>query len=598
MSEHIVIGLASILFAGILAQWLSWKLGLPSILLLLIFGFIIGPITGMLDPDSLLNDLLFPIVSLSVAVILFEGGLSLKFKELKEVGPVVLRLILFGIPVTLFLSTFFAYTILEFTFPISLLFGSILVVTGPTVILPILRHVKPSSRINSILKWEGIVNDPIGALIAILVFEAILSAGFQEATIITILGLIKTLFLSSLLGVVGAVIFIVLLKHDLVPEFLQNSVSLTLAVLVFVVSNLFQKESGLIAVTIMGIIIANQKKVKVSHIIEFKENLRLLLISVLFIILAARLNIETFESLGWGSVVFAVILILVIRPAAVFVSTIKSDLSIKEKVFVSSMAPRGIVAAAVSALFAIGLQDANIEGASVLIPITFLMIVATISVYGFSAAPLAKYLKLAKPNAQGCLIIGASPFAKALGKVLQERNFKVVMVDTNRHSIVQANLEKLNTYHGSVMSDYIIDEIDYYGLGKLLSLTPNDEVNSLAALNFSKIFGSNQVYQLPSNNKKKEIKNEMSSELRGKILFGDECNFYYLDDLFKDDYSIKLSRITEQYNYNDLKKNYGDNQIIPLFIIDGENLTPLTAGNRQEIKPGQYLISLLKDLSK
>jgi NhaP-type Na+/H+ or K+/H+ antiporter len=595
LADYIVLGLASILAAGIAAQWLSWKLGLPSILLLLLFGFVLGPITGVLNPDDFFGELLFPFVSLSVAIILFEGGLTLKFKELKAVGGVVLRLILIGIPVTLVLATLFAYSILGFSFSISLLFGSILVVTGPTVILPILRQVKPNSKINSILKWEGIVNDPIGALIAILVFEAILATGLREATLITAFGLLKTVFLSSLLGVVGAVIIVLLIKRDLVPDYLQNSISLTLALIVFVISNLFQKESGLFAVTIMGIILANQKKVVVSHIIEFKENIRLLLISVLFIILAARLNIETLEALGWQSIVFTIILILLVRPAAVFISTIKTKITFREKVFVSAMAPRGIVAAAVSALFALELQNEGIEEAAVLVPITFMVIIATIAVYGLSAAPLAKYLKLAKPNAQGCLIIGASPFARRIAKVLRDQNFQAVLVDTNWDNIKKARMEGFSNYYGSVTSDYIIDEIDYYGLGKMLSLTPNDEVNSLATLNFSKIFGTNQVFQLPSTSKEKEDKNHVARELKGRILFGKKFNFQYLNELINNGYTIKSSKITDKYNLSNLKENYGKDEIIPLFKIAENELIPILENSEMELKNGNILISLLKD---
>ncbi len=595
MAENIALYLALILFAGMSAQWISWRFGLPSILLLLVFGFIIGPITGLLNPDTFFDDLLFPFVSLSVAIILFEGGLTLKFKELKAVGNVVLQLILIGIPVTLILSAFFAYTVLGFSLQISILFGSILVVTGPTVILPILRQVKPSSRMNSILKWEGIVNDPIGALIAILVFEAILASGLTEATMFTIFGLLKTIFLSSLLGVIGAVLIVFLIKRDLLPEYLQSGVSLTFAIAVFVISNLFQKESGLFAVTIMGIVIANQNKVGVSHIIEFKENLRVLLISVLFIILAARLKIETLEALGWTSIIFTAILILLIRPVAVFISTIKTDLTNSEKIFVSSMAPRGIVAAAVSALFALELTEAGIEEASVLVPITFMVIIATIAVYGLSAAPLAKYLKLAEPNAQGCLIFGASPFAISLGNVLKKNNYVVMIVDNNRDNIKKAKMDGLKTYYGSATSDYIVDEIDYYGLGKVLSLTPNDEVNALASLNFSKIFDGNQVFQLPSFNSGKDGKKEVAKELKGKILFGKQYNAVYLNDLMRQGYVIKTSKITDQFRYEHFNEKYGANIIVPLFIIDKLSLIPVTEEFELDLKPGQKLISLLKD---
>ena len=542
MPEHIVVGLIFILSAGMLAQWISWRFGLPSILLLLVFGFVLGPVTNFLQPDEVLGDILFPFVSLSVAIILFEGGLTLKFKELKSVGMVVLRLLIIAIPVTLILASLFAYFIIGLSLSISILFGSILVVTGPTVILPLLRQIKPNSKINSILKWEGIVNDPIGALIAIIVFEAILASGFQEMTTIAIIGVLKTIFLSSLLGAVGAVVFVFFVRKDWIPEYLQNGVALASALLVFVISNFFQKESGLFAVTIMGIVIANQKKITISHIIEFKENLRLILISVLFVILAARLNLETLESLGWTSIIFAILLIIVVRPAAVFISTVGTSLTIKEKIFISSMAPRGIVAAAVSALFALELQNAGIKEASVLVPLTFMVIIATISVYGLSAAPFAKKLKLALPNAQGCLIVGASQFSREMAKVLQDNNFKVVMVDTNWRNVSLARMDGFKTYHGSVTSDYILDEIDYFGLGKMLSMTPNDEVNSLAAINYSKVFGGDQVYQLASTLKEKEDREEVAKELKGKILFGKQANYQKLNELIQRGYKIKTSQ--------------------------------------------------------
>jgi len=340
-----LVELVLILVIGVTAQWLAWRLRLPSILLLLVFGFVAGPITGLLNPDKLLGNLLFPWISVSVAIILFEGGLSLKFRELKKTGGVVRNLVLIGVPITWAVTTWSAWTILGLDFKLALLLGAILVVTGPTVIGPLLRHLRPSSRISSILKWEAIINDPLGVILAILVFEAILAGGFQVEPQTLLMGLLKTSVIGIALGVIAALMMVFLLKRYLIPDYLQSAVSLMMAVGVFSLSNQFQAESGLLAVTVMGILIVNQKDIDIQHIIEFKENLRVLLISSLFIILAARLDLIYLTHIEWSSWIFLAILVFVARPLAVLISTLGSGLNWKEKLFLSWMAPRGIIAA-------------------------------------------------------------------------------------------------------------------------------------------------------------------------------------------------------------------------------------------------------------
>ncbi len=415
-------GLALIIFFGILAQWIAWRFRLPSILLLLIAGFLAGPISGLIDPDQYFGNLLFPLVSISVAIILFEGGLSLKISELKSVGKVLLKLITIGIALTWLLAALAAYYILGMNISLSVLLGAILVVTGPTVIMPILRHVKPSYQVNSLLKWEGIINDSVGAVLAILVFEVIISSSLAQASTTLIFGIFKTIILSGTVGFAGGYAVQLLLKYKLIPDFLHNAISLALVVSVFAVSNLIQEESGLLAVTIMGIFLANQKSVTVRHIIEFKENLRVLLLSFLFIILAARLKISDLEMLNANSFIFVGLLMFVIRPVSIYASTIKSKINWKEKLYLSWMAPRGIVAAAVASLFAIKLTIAGVNEAEFLLPIMFLVIIITITIYGLSAMPFAKWLKISSPNPQGCIIIGANTFGMSLARALKKKD--------------------------------------------------------------------------------------------------------------------------------------------------------------------------------
>ncbi len=594
MTEKFIIGLSAIVVSGVLAQWIAWKFRFPSILLLLIFGFIAGPITSFIHPDSFFGDLLFPFVSISVAIILFEGGMNLKFSELKAVGSLIRNLITIGILITWILATLGAYYILNFSLLLSFLFGAILVVTGPTVILPILRHVKPKGQINSILKWEGIINDPIGALMAILVFEAVLASGVQEATLQIGFALLKSIVMSSSIGLLGGYLIAFLIKKDLIPDFLQNPSSLTMVVLIFTISNLVQEESGLFSVTIMGIYLANQRKINVKHIIEFKENLRTLLISMLFIVLAARLRLDDLASLNLGSFIFVAVLILVIRPAAVFISSIGKKFSWKEKLFLSMMAPRGIVAAAVASVFSIELINMGFNEGSRLVPEMFLVIVATITVYGLSAVPLAKWLGLSNQNPQGCLILGSHSFAREIASVLKDSGYRVLMVDTNRHNISKARMKGFEAHQGSVNSRSFLDENELSGIGKLLALTPNAEVNSLAAISLSRILGGSNVYQLTVEEREEEQGKAVSEDLRGKILFGTNYSYYFLQRRFNQNSKIKSTPITEEYDYRKFLKENGGDEVIPMFLIGKDkNLIVYTSENKPEPKPGQTLISLV-----
>ena len=589
-------GLALIIFFGILAQWIAWRFRLPSILLLLIAGFLAGPISGLIDPDQYFGNLLFPLVSISVAIILFEGGLSLKISELKSVGKVLLKLITIGIALTWLLAALAAYYILGMNISLSVLLGAILVVTGPTVIMPILRHVKPSYQVNSLLKWEGIINDSVGAVLAILVFEVIISSSLAQASTTLIFGIFKTIILSGTVGFAGGYAVQLLLKYKLIPDFLHNAISLALVVSVFAVSNLIQEESGLLAVTIMGIFLANQKSVTVRHIIEFKENLRVLLLSFLFIILAARLKISDLEMLNANSFIFVGLLMFVIRPVSIYASTIKSKINWKEKLYLSWMAPRGIVAAAVASLFAIKLTIAGVNEAEFLLPIMFLVIIITITIYGLSAMPFAKWLKISSPNPQGCIIIGANTFGMSLARALKKEGLNVLIVDTNRTNISAARMEGFSTYYGSVLSDSIIEEIDLNGIGKLLALTSNNEVNSLASMHFSKIFGSDNVYQLSFEENDENKDKKVSIDLRAQILFGSDLTFYKLLDKINSGMIIKSTKITEKFDYQTFIRQNGKDNVISLMVIDEEReLSVFTNDNNPTPKEGDTLITLMQE---
>ncbi len=590
--QHPLIQLTAILVLGIGAQWLSWRLRLPSILLLLIAGFVAGPATGFLKPDLLLGDLLFPIVSLSVAIILFEGGLSLDIAELREIGRVLGRLTTIGVGVTWLGVALLAHFLLGFDTGLAILFGAIMVVTGPTVIGPLLRHIRPSERVGSAIRWEGIVNDPIGAILAVLVFEAISAGGSEIAG--PIVGIMKAVGAGGLLGLLGAGLLVLPLWRFWIPDFLQNPAALAVALATFALSDYVQPESGLLAVTVMGSAVASQKLVAVQHIVEFKENLRVLLISGLFIVLAARVPREMLGSVRVPEMLFLAGLILLVRPAAVALGTWGTKLTWRERFLLGVMAPRGIVAAAVASVFALELARRGYPGADRLVSITFLVIVGTVVVYGLSAAPVARWLGVASPNPQGVLLVGADPWIRSIAQCLSEQRVKVLLVDSNWSHVAAARSAGLVAHYGNILDEAMMDTLELEGIGRMMALTSNDEVNALAALHFGEVFGRDKVYQLsPEGAESGSRRQAIPKHLRGRFLFAPNATSAQLVNRFAVGQTVKATPLTEEFGYENFRAHYGDDAL-PLFAVkDPGQLVIYAAVDTPNPKAGQTLISLV-----
>ncbi|MFK7804416.1 MAG: cation:proton antiporter [Anaerolineae bacterium] len=531
MHQPIVIGLAVIILLGISAQWFAWRFKIPSILLLLIFGFMAGPVTGILHPDELFGELLFPFVSLSVAIILFEGGLSLKLDEIRGVQSVVRLLVSLGALVSWGIVSVAAYYILQFDLLLSVLTGAVLVVTGPTVVMPLLRQIRPVARVASVLKWEGILIDPVGATLAVLVFEGIIHGGEgNQLTFVSIMtGIIVTLLVGTVIGGGVGYCLIQIMKRKWISPGLETAIVVMAVVVAFAISNELREEAGLMAVTIMGIIMVNQKKVDVSRIIHFKEELVVLLLSVLFIVLAARVEIDALIQIAWQDFAFLLIIILVARPLSVFASTLFSNVPFKERLFISAMAPRGIVAVSVASLFALELTQAGFDGADQLVNITFVVVVGTVLVYSLVSRPLAKLLGLTEQTPQGTLIVGAHHWGRQLALAIQELGFDVWLVDTNNRQIDLAKKMGLNAVRTSIMTDGIIDEIPIEQIGRIFAMTANSELNTLATLHFTEWVGSKNVFQLAPI---LQGPHQISENLRGHILFDETLHFNELDRLY------------------------------------------------------------------
>lgn len=590
--------LASVLALGIAAQWVAWRFRLPAIVLLLVFGVVLGKLSSS---DSAGNeDLFFAMVSLAVGIILFEGGLSLNFREIKETRGVVFRLVSLGLLITWLLTAWLAYEVGEFSPQMALLLGALLTVSGPTVILPLLRHVQPVRRIGSLAKWEGIVNDPIGAVLAALVFELILHGAHGDIAGSSMAHLGRTIVYSLVLSSVSAWLLVQMLRRYLVPDYLQNPVILSFVILLFAFSNYLQEESGLVTVTLLGLMLANQHSVAIRHVVEFKENLRVLLISTLFIVLASRLTIDmqAIQTLGWSSLFLVALIILVVRPLSVFVSTFGAGLTWQERAFLSWIHPRGIVAAAVSSLFALAIKNADpvhpLAGeADRFVLMTFLVIVGSVTVYGLTLSPLARWLGLSGENPQGILFAGASPAVREIATAVQKEGFPVLLVDTNPRNNAAARMAGLPMAYASVGSEFVQEEIDLGGIGRLLAMTPNDEVNTLASMGFTERFGRAEVYQVAAIESSSGRTESVGAYRRGRTLFDKPVTIQELEKRVANGATIKKTLLTADFTIEDFMERYGESALMLFCLEENGNLTVATDENDMAPRPGQKLFALV-----
>lgn len=595
--------LAGVLALGVGAQWLAWRFRLPAIVLLLFlgigWGFLVGPPDDYLGTIEGGTSIMFPMVSLAVGVILFEGGLNLQFREVRSTGTVVLKLVSVGLVVTCALATLAAHYLVGFSWGMAFLIGSLLTVSGPTVILPLLRQVRPQRRLGSIVKWEGIVNDPIGAVLAALVIEGVSHGGEGAIAGSTAMGLLMTLVVGIGLGIASAYLVMETIRRYWLPDFLQNASVLALVLFVFALSNYLQPESGLVTVTVLGIFLANQRQVAVKHVIEFKEHLRVLLLAVLFIVLASDIEIgyDTLSRVGWGGLAFVAALILIIRPLAVLVSTWNSDLTREECLFLAWMHPRGIVAASVTTLLALELSKSNPalrEEAELMVLVIFLVIISTVTVYGVTIGPLARRLGLSRENPQGVLFVGASPVVREIAQSLRDEGFTTLMVDTNPQNIAASRMAGLPVCYASIGSEFVHQETDLGDLGRLLAMTPNDEVNTLAVSEFAGQFGSANVYQLAPAEKHSERHQRVPQHLRGRILFSQPITSDVMHNLFDEGARVKKSTLTDDYTYAEFRQMYGDEAIVLFVIPDKGKLVVRTTDTKYEPRKGDRLIALVK----
>lgn len=590
MHEQIPLTLAAILLLGVGAQWLAWWLRLPAILPLLGVGLLAGPVLGWLDPGQVFGELLFPMVSLGVAVILFEGALTLKITEIRHQVGVVRNLVSFGALLNWGIIAVAARYCTGLPWSLAFLFGALVTVTGPTVVAPLLRTVRPQAEVANILRWEGILIDPIGALLAVLVFEFTVSEHHQH----TLLMFGLTIVAGVVFGLAGAWLLATLMRRRLLPDYLHRVGSLALVLGIFTLSNTLAEESGLLAVTVMGMVLANYRDLVMDEILDFKETLTLLLISVLFIILAARIDFGAFRDIGWGALGLLLVILFVARPAAVWLAALGSSLDWQRKAVIAWIAPRGIVAAAVSALFALQLERLGYAQAPMLAALTFMVIVVTVILQSLTAKLVTQRLGVAASPAHGVLIVGGNPVARAIAKVLHERDIQVILADTDWRNISMARMSGIPTYRGDVLSEHADTYLDLTGIGMLLAMTSWPERNLLVSLYYRPQFGAKRVYSLRLYEERDDKdRTRITQSHRVPRLFGDAITLTALQEALEQGANIRATPLTANFDFAAFREKWGD-QAVPLFAIDSKGVLRVFSTERTvEPETAWTLISLL-----
>ncbi len=514
-----MIELAGIIILGILAQWSAWRLKIPAILPLIIIGLLVGPIateftenhTKLIEPQWDGTRGLFPgeslyyFVSLAIGVILFEGGLTLKRSELTNVGPVITKLIVIGSLVTFVLGGIAAHYFFDLNWQISLLFSSLIVVTGPTVIAPILRNIPLKKDVSAVLKWEGILIDPIGALFAVLVYEFIMVGQGREYTLKAIVEFSKVLLFGLTFGFTFAHALAFLIKNKLIPHYLVNVGSLSMVLFVFVSAELFAHESGLLAVVVMGMVMGNMKVPNLDDLLYFKESLSILLISILFIILAANIDLEDLEKIyNWRTLALLGVIIFLIRPLVVLISSWGSNLTVRERMFISWVGPRGIVAAGIASLFGTRLADQGETGAEFVTPLVFMVVLGTVLLNAATARPVAKWLGVYLTKSEGILIVGASKLSRVIATYLRENRRDVVLIDNNQQNVDKARNMGLEAINANIFAESLTDNFELNDVGYMLALTGNSEINRYAVDRFGQQFGEHGAHRLMDQLRKGE----------------------------------------------------------------------------------------------
>lgn len=553
---------------GVGAQYIAWRMQLPAIVLMLVAGVLAGPVTGLLDPARDIGPLVAPIVSLAVAIILFEGGLTLNLHKLRDAAKGVRRLVFIGAPLGWLSSTLALRYGAGLGWETSAVFGGIMIVTGPTVIAPLLRQAKLSRRPAQLLQWEAIINDPIGALAAVLAFEVVMvrqtAASAGHAAQELILGIAFATVLGAAAGYGLAAAF----KRGLVPEYMKVPVLFVTLIAAFALSDTMLHESGLLAVTLMGVVIANAELPSYAEIRRFKEHATVLLVSGVFILLAASLDFDMLGQLTWRAALFVGLVIGLARPLTVLISLIGTGLPWREKLLIALTGPRGVVLVAVAGLFGERLAAMGIEDGALVAPLAFALVAVTVVLHGFTLKPLAQALGLAGADTPGVLLVGGSTWSTALAEALHKAGVQVLLADPNRGRLRAARQLGLPTFFGDILSEAAEHNIELAQYARLVALTDNDAYNTLVTTDLAPEYGRDNVFQL-ARAKESQARHALPATLGGRV-FAQGRHYDELQALARVGWEFRTTTLSEEYGLETWRDDRPDAVLIVAIYPNGE----------------------------
>ena len=550
---------------GVGAQWLAWRLRLPAIVLMLLAGLVIGPVTGVFDPGRDIGPLMGPLISIAVAIILFEGGMTLSVQSLRGAAEGVKRLIFVGAPLGWLLSALALHYVAGLGWASSAVFGGIMIVTGPTVIAPLLRQARLKRRPAQLLQWEAIVNDPIGALAAVLAFEVVLVLQAAETAGDAVLDIARGLVVASVLGIASGWAISESFRRAWVPEYMKVPVLFTLLLGVFALSDTVLHESGLLAVTVMGIWIANADLPSYTELRRFKEHATILLVSGVFILLAANMKFEALALLNWQAAVFVAVVILLVRPLTVLMSLLGTKLPMRERLLVGLTGPRGIVLVAVAGLFAERLVAEGIEDAALLTPLAFALVAATVVLHGFSLRPMARAFGLSGAAIPGVIFVGGSRFAIAFAQALQKLDVPVLITDANRARLRSARDAGVPVFFGDILSEAAEHGVEIMSFGQIMAVSDNDAYNTLVATDLAPEFGRENVFQL-KRAKQESKRHALPATLGGRTTAGGQT-YSEIAARMTEGWTVRTTELTEEFTLEDWMAHNPD--AIPLATYEG-----------------------------
>lgn len=574
---------------GVFANWFATLIRAPAIVLLCAAGILVGPVLGWINPPQDFGGFDIVMVKLAVSVILFEGGLNLRLYELKTSKKGLWRLVLFGLPLAWTFGSLAAHFIAGLSWPVSLVIGAILVVTGPTVIMPLIRTSRLSPRVASLMKWEGIVNDPLGALLAVLVYEFYLSSSFRMGSIEVLISLGSAVGVAAVVGIGVGYGVDYAFKNAWVVEYLKVPVILSLVMGSYGFANMIQDEAGLLAVTIFGFVIGNTGLKIIEELRRFKEYITVFLVSAVFVLLTASLHPQSLELLNWRSAGFFAAVLFIVRPASIWISTIGAGLSWRERALLGWIAPRGVVAATVAGLFASKMVERGYPDAELMVPLVFSVIVLTVVLHGFSLRFVSRKLGLSSHGVEGILIVGASPWSTELALAVQKLGVPIRLVDSSWHRLRDARLKGVPVHYGEILSENSEERLDLSDMGYLLATSENDAYNALVSSAFAPHFGRDRVFQLALHTKA-DVERGLRTQNRGRIAFSEHLHYEKLLTQFYQGWRFQVTTITQEFSFEDFLK--ASKKVEPLILLQKKG-SLIFDTSRREVTPavGDVLLS-------